>query len=183
MTCVVFSNRTLPSSCEAQPITLAAACVVWELHGTPLVNNSTRHSPFPAQGFTWWHKMSSLGIVLLNMWWLHLDSFPIHIYFKKTFIAVGFHMVFQMAHSITCSFQNSPNNLPIRVSHIHYTLSFLRRLIIETSSCRRWELTETQNQTLYSKGDTLEHSDPYDISLSNAPGGSGIYVEEEVESL
>lgn len=63
-------------------------------HDTPLACDSTKYN---TGGFTWCHKISNWSIVSLTIWWLHLASFHIHIYFRKLLQS------FQKAFSVSCS--------------------------------------------------------------------------------
>lgn len=74
----VYCNRTLLSGCAEQPITLAIAYDVSGFHGAHMAN---KISPIPGtEGFTWWYKIPSWGILSPIILWLNLDPFHMYIF-------------------------------------------------------------------------------------------------------
>lgn len=99
--------------------------------------------------FTWWHKMSSWGIVSYVIWWLYRIPF-IYVCILGSFLWSSFHVVFQVAFNVSCSSPHSPLipslpspilfNHPVSVSllSLHHSMFFCHQLWTKHPNTWAW---------------------------------------------
>lgn len=99
---VIFSNGDL-SVCREKPVILATAWVVEDLHGSPLVNNSSRCNTIPVLKLCLVIRDGQLGLCVphyLEIWRFKSLSY-MHIFYEVSSI-LGFHTSSQMPLKFSC---------------------------------------------------------------------------------